>query len=97
MFDAFFVGGLLAHLCGSAHSMSTPLHEFGIWPFLLRCWKDYTCTLRSLESVAIWLKAVSVQNLGNLQGQAVLEALVSNCLTKDRPSDNQRVNSVAGA
>ena len=58
MFDAFFVGGLLAHLCGSAHSMSTPLHEFGFWPFLLRCCKDYTCTLRSLEvirRVAFWI------------------------------------------
>ena len=29
MFDALFVGGLLAHLGGSAHSMSTPLHELG--------------------------------------------------------------------
>ena len=58
MFDAFFVDGLLAHLCGSAHSMSTPLHEFGFWPFLLRCCKDYTCTLRSLEvirRVAFWI------------------------------------------
>ena len=45
MFDALFVGGLLAHLCGSAHSMSTPLHALGFSPFLLRCCKDYTCTL----------------------------------------------------
>ena len=58
MFDALFVGGLLAHLCGSAHSMSTPLHELGFWPFLLRCCKDYTCTLRSLgviRRVAFWI------------------------------------------
>ena len=58
MFDALFVGGLLAHLCGSAHSMSTPLHELGFSPFLLRCCKDYTCTLRSLEvirRVAFWI------------------------------------------
>ena len=58
MFDALFVGGLLAHLCGSAHSMSTPLQELGFSPFLLRCCKDYTCTLRSLEvirRVAFWI------------------------------------------
>ena len=38
--------------------MSTPLHELGFSPFLLRCCKDYTCTLRSLEvirRVAFWI------------------------------------------
>ena len=47
-----------------------------------------------------WLKPLAqalAQDLGNLQGQAVLGvgvSLVSNCLTKDRPSDNQRVDSL---